>query len=73
MRVLVQVASQVRPGVVPSQVLKYDVTYNRRLGVACWQLLPGQRELIPAKVKTTKGEDEAHRHEAVGGRIARGD
>jgi len=46
MKVVVQVTIPARPGNVQAQVLKYDVKYDQKLGVARWQLLPGQGELI---------------------------
>jgi hypothetical protein len=55
MRVVVQVSSLVRSGDVPVHVLKYDVTYDGRLGVTRWQLLPGQGELVPPSASTCKG------------------
>jgi len=45
-KVIVQVTGPETSGDVRVQVLKYDVKYNRKLGVAHWQLLPGQGELI---------------------------
>ena len=46
MQVAVQVINQMGSGNMRTQVLKYDVTYDQRLGIARWQLLPGQNELI---------------------------
>jgi hypothetical protein len=46
MQVVVQVISPTASGNMRILVLKYDVTYNERLEMARWQLLPGQGELI---------------------------
>ena len=46
MQVVVQVINQMGSGNMQTQVLKYDVTYDQRLEITRWQLLPGQGELI---------------------------
>ena len=50
MKVKVQVSIPARSGDVQTQVLQYDVTYDNKLRVARWQLLPGQGELIRPSV-----------------------
>lgn len=56
MKVVVQVKSPMGSGNMRSQVLKYEVTHDRRLGVVRWQLLPGQGELIgPAEAFLREG------------------
>ncbi|KPL18893.1 MAG: hypothetical protein AMJ92_05750 [candidate division Zixibacteria bacterium SM23_81] len=49
-KVKVQVSILPDSGDVQIQVLKYDVTYDQKLRVARWQLLPGQGELIRPSV-----------------------
>jgi hypothetical protein len=46
MQVVVQVNNKMVSGNMQNQALKYDVTYDQRLAVTRWQLLPGQGELI---------------------------
>jgi hypothetical protein len=36
------------------QVLRYDVQYDQRLGVARWQLVPGQGELVFTSVANSR-------------------
>jgi len=46
LQVLVQVKSAVGSGEMRTHDLKYDVSYDPRLRVARWQLLPGQGHLV---------------------------
>lgn len=46
MQVVVQVIDKIGSGNMRTHVLKYDVTYDKRLEITRWQLLPGQGELI---------------------------
>jgi len=57
MQVVVQVNNQVESGNMRTQVLKYDVTYDQTLGIARWQLLPGQSELIQSADIYSPGKD----------------
>ena len=51
MQVVVQVINQMGSGNMQTQALKYDVTYDQRLEITRWLLLPGQGELIhPSEV-----------------------
>lgn len=54
MKVKVQVSIPTGSGDVQTQVLQYDVTYDQKLRVARWQLLPGQGELIRPSVASPR-------------------